>query len=157
MRLNLVDIIADRINHPADRIGGQLRAIPVGEQQLGTMQIETGRTAFIHFDMRLAVADHPAMRRHHAGQRQAIGSRSGGNPQHRTIAAEQIAKSIVEPGRQRIAIIGRVRLIRRAHGVPQKGMDRRCIVGQELLWTGCGAHDGTPLRTHTLSARRRFP
>ena len=133
-----MDIVADRIDHVANRLRGQLRAVAAiastGEKQLGTMEVEAGRPALVHLDMRLAVADHAAMRRAHRRQRKAIGRRTRGDPQDGGFAPEQLGKSCVEPLRQRIAVIGRIGPIGGAQRLPHLGVYACGIVGHETHW-----------------------
>ena len=65
MRLDLVDVVADRIENGLDGLRAQLRVIALRKQQLGAMEVEPRRAAFVHLDMRLAVAHHAAVRRNH--------------------------------------------------------------------------------------------
>ena len=62
VRLDLMHVVADPGEHARHRIGRQLRARSVGEQQLGAVEVEARRAAFVVLDMRVAVADHRAVR-----------------------------------------------------------------------------------------------
>ena len=81
MNLDLVDIVADGVEHRLDGSRAELGALAVGEDQLGAVEVEPGRTALVHLDMRLAVAQHAAVRGDHGRQREAVGSGAGGDPQ----------------------------------------------------------------------------
>jgi hypothetical protein len=112
VRLDLVDVVADRIDHRADRVGRQLGARAGGGEQLGAVGVEFGRAAFVAIDVRIAVADHAAVRRAERRQREAVGRRAGWHPQHADLRAEQIGKGAVEPLRPAIAVIGGVERVR---------------------------------------------
>ena len=66
------------------------------QQQFRAVEKETGRAAFIHLDMRFAVAHHAAVRRHHGAERKTIRRSSGRNPEHRHLAPEEPAERLLE-------------------------------------------------------------
>ena len=132
LRLDLMHILADAGDGSVDCRGGDSGAITIDQDQFGAVSIEPRRAAFVGFDMRLAVADHPAMRGHHAGQREAVGGGSGGDPHHRAGPPEQRAERRVQRQAQRVVVIRRLRRIGGAQRIPHGGVDAGGIVGQEL-------------------------
>jgi hypothetical protein len=140
--LHLMHIIADGRDQRGDAFGRQLRAVAICQHQLSAVEEEAGRAALVHFDMRLTVAHHPAVGRAHRAKREAVRGCPRRHPQRRALAPEQRGKARVERGRQRIAIIGIVRLVGSAHRIPQPGVDGGGVVGQEGF---CEAHRQPPL------------
>ena len=135
VRLHLMHAARNRGEHCRNPVRIKFRAPTIGQQQLGSVEKEPRRAAFVAFDMRFAVTHHTAMRLDHRRQGQAIGGRAGGSPQHRAVAPEQIGKGRVELLAQRVAIIGRIRSVSRAQRIPYFGVDARRIVGEKLRGT----------------------
>ena len=132
MRLNLMDIVADRIDRGADGLRRKLRALPRHQQQLGAVEVEAGRAAFVHLDMRFLVAHHRAVRLDHGRQREAVGGGAGRHPQCSAVAPEQIGEPRIELARQAIAIIGRIRSVGGMHRLPHERVDGGGVVGEKL-------------------------
>ena len=128
MRLDLVNVVANGVDYRAYAIGIELRALALGQQQLGAMEIETRRTAFVHFDMCFFVAHDPAMRRHHRRKRQAVRRSTGCHPQHRAFTLEKRVHLFLKRYAQCVAIVGRIGGIRRTHRIPDRGVNAGGIV-----------------------------
>ena len=134
VRLHLVHIVADRVDHRANRVRRQLGTLSIGQHQLGPVKKEARRAALVHFDMRLTMADHAAVRGHHRTQRKAIGRSARCDPQHRNFASEKLRKPIVELLRMRIAVIRRIGTIGGTHRLPHLRMHAGGIVGEKSHW-----------------------
>ena len=129
MRLNLVHIVADRVDDGADRIGRQLGAIALRQQQLCAVKIEAWRAPFVRFDMGFFVADDSPMRLNHGCQGKTVGCRPRSYPQNRTWLAEQVGKSLVESIAQTIPVIRRIGCVRCLQGIPDGRVNRGGIIG----------------------------
>ena len=131
MRLNLVDIVADRIDRCANGLRRQFGASAFCQNQLGPVEEKTRRTAFIHFDMRFFMADYRSVGRDHGGEREAVRCGPGACPEYRAWAAEQLRKPVVQRRAQPIAVIGRIGLVGGLEGVPDRRVHCGCIVGEK--------------------------
>ena len=131
MRLDAVDVVGDRIENGPDRLGRQLRADAVGKEQLGAVGVEFRRAALVVLDVRVAVADDPAVRRAECCEREAVSRGTGGDPEDCDLGLEQRGQTAVELLAPRVAGIGGVERV----GGGDRGHDLRVdpggVVGEE--------------------------
>ena len=137
--LHLMHIVADRIDQSGDPLRRQLCAFARTQHQFGAVEIEAGRAALVHFDMRFLMAHDPAMRLAHGRKREAICRGARCCPDSRALAAEQIAEALIKPRRQGITVIRIVSAVRCPHGFPNLGVDWRGIVREEGFRLGHGS------------------
>ena len=131
VRLDAVDVVGDRVDDCADRVGGQFGPVAVSEEQLGAVGVEFGRAALIVLDVRVAVADDPAVRRAQCGEREAVGGGAGGDPEHRDLGLEQFGQPAVELLAPRVAGIGGVERVGGGDRGHDLRVDRGGVVGEK--------------------------
>ena len=132
MRLDLMHIVADRIENRSDGLRREFRTLALSQHELGAVEIETGGPALVHLDMRFLVAHHAAVRRHHRCQREAVCRGARGDPQHGAGPLEHLRETVVQSGAQCIAIIRRIGGICGLESIPHGRVDRGGIIGEKL-------------------------
>jgi hypothetical protein len=123
---------ADRLQPRRHDIGQQLGADARQRHQAGAMGVEARRAAFVDDDMRFLMADHPAIGRAQAGERDAVGRRAGGDPLCLHRRFEQVGKGAVQPRAPRVAVIAMVGMVRAGDGGHHLGADRGGVVRKEV-------------------------
>ena len=130
-RLDLVHVVADAVARGRDRLGRDLGALAVEQDQLRAAGEEAGRARLVDLDMRVAVAEDRPVGRAQRGEREAVGSGAGRHPECANFGPEQVGEGAVEPLAPLVAVISRVEPVRRRNRFENLGVRGRGIVGEE--------------------------
>ena len=129
--LDLVHVVADAIAGRVDRVGRQLGALPVQQDQLGAAGEEAGRARLVDLDVRVLVAEDRPVRRAQGGERQAVGGGTGRHPEGADLGSEQIGEGAVEAAAPLVAIICRVDPVRPDNSLEHLGVGGCRVIGEE--------------------------
>ena len=110
-----------------------LGARPVDTDNLGAARIHLRRTAFIHIDMRLVMAQHRAPGRRDGRKGKRIGRRAQRHQRDMHVALKEGREHLRHFGGERIAAIGAdLPRIRRGDRIENGRRDTGCVVGPKV-------------------------